>query len=253
MPTPFQHLIYAKAVLEAPTLPEALHASLNGIAGAFLLGNTAADVQTLTGQRRVETHFYEIPPAATPRAWEALLRAYPKLSDPERLPREQAAFVSGYLLHLVWDERWAWDVFGPFYLYSATWSDYHTFSVHHNALRVLMDREAEKALQAAPEILGQLRQASPNGWLPFVPDGALAQWRDWIIAQLEEPATVQTAQVFAERMRIAPEALEAVVQAIAAGTYTPAIPGLQEGVAGFEARAMEEGLTVLKRYWERET
>jgi len=251
MPTPFQHLIYAKAVLEAPALPEVLRASLNGAAGAFLLGNTAGDVQTLTGQRRVETHFYEIPPATTPRAWEALLRAYPALSDPERLPREQAAFVSGYLLHLVWDERWAWDIFCPFYLYSDTWSDIHTFSVHHNALRVLMDREAEKALQAAPEILAWLRQASPKGWLPFVPDEALTQWRDWIIAQLEAPETDQTAQVFAEPMRIAPEALEKGGQAIAAGTYTPVLPGLREGLAAFEARAMEEGMEVLRHYWKQ--
>jgi len=218
--------------------------------GPFLLGCTAADIQVITGQRRHETHFYRIPPTPNLHAWESMKLAYPELADPYILPCKQAAFISGYLMHLVWDEAWAWEVFCPLYLESKIWESHQIRSIHHNALRVLLDREAEKDLHALPELNPLLRKTEPESWLPFAPDAALCQWRDWITNQLDNPQDVQTAKVFAQRMHIPTEQLEDVIKAIAAHTCKPAIPGLKAAIRNFEARATTDSLTVLHEYWQ---
>jgi len=249
MPTPFQHLVYAREILAAPALPEQIRATLQEATGPYFLGSTAVDVQAITGQRRSETHFYRFPPTGNPRAGKAMKLAYPELANPYALSPECAAFVSGYLVHLAWDEDWAWDVFGPFYLESGTWPDRLTRSVHHNALRVVQDREAEVILRASPKIKAALRRTEPDHWLPFVPDEALRRWRDWIVCQLENPARVQTAQVFAERMGVSVEHLETVVRAVRTGTYKPPLPGLEEAIARFEIHAQIDSIHALEQYW----
>jgi hypothetical protein len=70
MPTPFQHLVYAQGILHDPGLPSELKACLEDHLCTFFLGNTAADVQTLTGQPRVETHFYHLADIGTVRRWK---------------------------------------------------------------------------------------------------------------------------------------------------------------------------------------
>ncbi len=121
MPTPFQHLHYAQQSSSLRDFLHKLRDRLEAESGAFLLGNTAGDVQTITGQRRVETHFYSLSDLHRGPAGDRLLTAYPSLADPWSLSPAQAAFVSGYLVHLVWDEIWADDVFIPLYRDSAIW------------------------------------------------------------------------------------------------------------------------------------
>ena len=58
MPTPFQHLVYASTILESTLLPASIREGLRAHRNAFLFGNTAVDVQSITGQARAETHFY---------------------------------------------------------------------------------------------------------------------------------------------------------------------------------------------------
>ncbi len=249
MPTPFQHLVYARDVLEAAGLPEAIRRRIRPSMGAYLLGNTAVDVQSITGQRRFETHFYHVHGEAAMRASEALLAAHPHLADPARLEPAHAAFISGYLVHLVWDEVWLREVFRPFYMESSLWPDRLTRNVHHNALRVLVDRRAEAVLRAWPEVVPFLRSVQPDHWLPFVENTALCHWRDWLVAQLADPTAVQTVQVFAARMGISPEHLEAVIHAVEQDTYTPPVPGLFAALADFETHAHAESIATLKRYW----
>jgi len=249
MPTPFQHLVYARRILTQPHLPLPLQQCLANAPEAYLLGNTAADVQSITGQPRTETHFYRFPPPRTPRALEVMLAQYPALADPYRLAPAHAAFMSGYLAHLVWDEVWAWEVYVPFYLESTLWAERLPRSLHHNALRVLLDRQAEAELQPWPELRHAFPAAQPQSWLPFATDSALCEWRDWVAGQLENPATVQTTQVFAERMGVTVEALESVIAAIVTDEYRPTVPGLLAAVQQFEAHALIDSVQVLRWYW----
>jgi len=216
--------------------------------GAFLLGNTAADVRAITGQHRSETHFYRLSEHDAPSADEALVATHPALANPRVLPTSQAAFVSGYRVHLAYDERWARDLFMPLYWNGPDWPDRLTFTVHHNALRVCLDRRALDWILADSEAVRALRNVKPSGWLPFVPDAVLREWRDWLMAQIDAPDQVATLEVFAERMGVAVSRLAAQVARIEAGTYD-AVPGLEAALARYAVRAQQDALESLVRYW----
>ncbi len=250
MPTPFQHLVYAQALLTDPALPVSARENLSRESHAYYLGNTAADVQAITGQRRCETHFYHLVDLATVRPYVALLTAWPHLADPYRLTPAQAAFISGYLAHLIWDEFWAREVFIPFYMDKERWIDQLDCNIHHNALRVRLDQEAEVALRARRSPARLIQAAAPEHWLPFVTDAALCRWRDWLVAQLLDPAKVETAQVFAERMDIPVEQLQAMIPIVGGADDPAPVSGLHDALMRFEQRSLAESVNVLSRYWE---
>ena len=251
MPTPFQHLVYAKMILEDSRLPDTLRERLQRNAGAFFLGNTAADVQTVTGERRVSTHFFSIPPSGNPRGEVAMLHTYPALSDPATLAPEHAAFIGGYLAHLTWDQRWAWDIYCRYYWNTpdGSWLD---STVEHNALRVLLDRRSETMLQSMPWVLDSLREVQPDSWLPFADGTALQIWQGWIAEQLAHPGSSQTAEVFAARNGVPVAQLELATQRLRAQADSTAAPAPFHAVAPYETHALQESIAVLCRFWRCE-
>ena len=104
MPTPIMHLVLAEEILEEPRLSFGTRRLLREQRGPFLLGHVCPDVQTVSRQGRAETHFYTVPRSSQRPACETLLAAFPQLADVESLPPAQAAFVAGYLAHLLLDE-----------------------------------------------------------------------------------------------------------------------------------------------------
>ena len=249
MPTPYQHLVESIAVLESPDLPGEVRACLEAEQGAFLLGTTAGDVRYLTGQPRVETHFHEIPPESIHTTVENLFRGYPALADPADLSPAQSAFISGYLLHLTWDVNWALYVFCPHYLNSDTWSSWRQAMIHHNALRLVLDRRALADLPALDVAL-TLRAARPDQWVPFIADDVLQKWRDRIAHHLTTPQHVQgAAVVFAKRMGVSLDHLLGVAHAIETDAPASHVPGLAEALDRFRTNARTDSLDLLDSYW----
>ncbi len=140
MPTPIQHLALAEGVLRGGDLLPAMHALLMQQRGPFLLGHTAPDVQTVSGQAREETHFYAIPRTTERPAHETLFAAHPALARAEALPPPQAAFVAGYIAHLLLDELWLDEVFFRYFA-GQEWGTRRERSFLHNVLRTWMDRQ----------------------------------------------------------------------------------------------------------------
>jgi hypothetical protein len=250
MPTPFQHLIYAQGILHDPGLPSELKACLEAHLCAFYLGNTAADVQTLTGQPRAETHFYHLADIGALHPVEVLLTTYPKLAHPHQMEPAHAAFISGYLAHLIWDELWAAQLFIPFYVETPQWPNWRQRNLHHNALRVLLDRQAEAQLRTQPDLSACIQAVAPHHWLPFVADEALARWRDWLVVQLEDPTKVETGAVFAGRMEVSVAEFEDVITRVAQGRYAEPPPGLDAALVAFEQSAHVASLHTLRQYWK---
>ncbi len=201
MPTPFYHLSIAAELLESPALPAGVHAFLRSERCAFLLGKTAPDVQTLSGQERPETHFYRMVDQILP--WERLFTAYPALADSASLPPSQAAFTAGYICHLQADIIWISDLFLPYFLPRISLGQRKRMSTLHNVLRAHLD---EQILPDLPGGIGEcLQHVNPDGWLPFVPDQAMSAWRDFVAQQLLPGASSQTSELFAERLGISTE------------------------------------------------
>lgn len=204
MPTPFYHLDLAESLLNHTDLPDSIRRSLLNQRGAFLLGNTAPDVQVLSRQRRQATHFFSFPfnPDATP-PWENLRALYPILASLADTRESQAVFLAGYLCHLQADWYWVKDVFLPAFGPDLNWASFPQRLYLHNVLRAYLDRHV---LPGLPVNIPQLLQsARPDHWLPFTADRFLFEWRDYLAKQLEPGARIETVEVFAARQGLSPE------------------------------------------------
>lgn len=202
MPTPFYHLSLAEELLAHPALPGDAASLLQAERPAFLLGNTAPDVQVLSGQKRELTHFFQVPPREAIPPTARMLAEYPRLAA-AGLPPAQVAFVAGYLCHLLADFRWVNMLFLPVFGVEAGWATFPHRLYIHNVLRTWLD---EQVLAALPPDSGDcLSAARPLGWLPFVEDHYLGQWRDYVASQLQPGAQSETVAVFARRQDLDPE------------------------------------------------
>jgi hypothetical protein len=214
VPTPFYHLSIAAdlfhIVSQAGEIPTRARGWLAGQRCAFLLGNTAPDVQVVSGQTRQATHFFSLPiEEAAPPPWELLLQAYPWLGDPARLAPDHAAFLAGYLCHLLADWRWIREIYAPVFGPECAWASFPQRLTLHNVLRAYLDRQV---LAGLPDNSGLcLEGVDPQGWLPFVDDAPLRQWRDFISRQLHPGAAAQTVEVFAARGGISPQAFHSLL------------------------------------------
>jgi hypothetical protein len=207
MPTPVMHLVLAEEILRGDALPSAACHLLTQQRGPFLLGHTVPDVQTISGQARDETHFYSLPRTSERPAHEALFAAYPQLAHAGELPAAQAAFIAGYIAHLLLDELWLDCIFLPYF--GGDWGTRGERGFLHNVLRTWLDARDQQRLSGS--VVVALQEAEPQGWLPFVGDEHLWAWRDWLVGQLGPGRSVQTAMVFAERMGVSVAEVEAVL------------------------------------------
>ena len=201
MPTPFYHLSLADEILGKPGISPQVRDLLAAHRGAFLFGSTAPDVQTMCGQDRRETHFFDLPiSSAMSPAWERMLELYPGLAVPGQLEANQAAFVAGYLCHLQADWLWVIQIFAPVFGPFAGWRTFDKRLYLHNVLRSYLDRQILPSLP--PGLASELEQVEPQAWLPPVADNCLVDWRDFLTMQLRPGAKIQTVEVFAARQGI---------------------------------------------------
>lgn len=204
MPTPFYHLRIAERLLDQPGLQAEVRLTLNQHWPAFLLGCTAPDVQTVSGQTRPATHFFDLPiTSSSMPAWDVMLEAYPHLAVVGQLAAQQAVFIAGYMCHLQADWFWVRDIFQPYFSAPVPGRPHRERFYLHNVLRAYLDMLILPDLH--PQIADQLGQSAPARWLPFVEDSYLEQWRDYLTKQLCGGCNVLTVEVFATRQGIPPE------------------------------------------------
>jgi hypothetical protein len=247
MPTPFNHLLIARDFLNAPELDSALRAALEAERPAFLLGNIAPDVQTVSGQTREATHFFPVPLDGAPPAHQVIFRRHPALAAPARLPPAQAAFFTGYLVHLEFDQCWISDIFAPVFGPEQTWDTFGERLYLHNALRAHWDASD---LARLPETTGpQLSAAQPRAWLPFVGDEPLARWRDLVADQLHSGAA-RTIEVFAERMGVDPARFARLLNSPEEMEQRVFAHVSPERLARYRALALARSLDLIRVYWE---
>jgi hypothetical protein len=247
MPTPFNHLLAARDFLEGAALDAPVRRALAAEWPAFLLGNIAPDVQTVSGQTREATHFFPVPIGGAPRAHRLLFQQHPSLAAPARLPSAQAAFLTGYLLHLEFDQCWVTDIFAPVFGPEQTWRTFRERLYLHNALRAHWD--ASDLARLPDGIAPQLSAACPEAWLPFVSDAHLAAWRDQVADQLHLGAA-RTVEIFAERMGVDALQFGQLVNTPEAMERRVFVRVSREQLARYRERALARSLTLAHAYWQ---
>jgi hypothetical protein len=247
MPTPFTHLAAASEILAHPQLESSVSAALMADLPAFLLGSTAPDVQTVSGQPREATHFFAVPLNGASAAVPRMLASYPNLAGRAGLAAGQAAFLAGYLAHLVFDQLWVRDIFEPFFGEALSWGTFRERLYLHNALRAVWD--ADDLARLRPTVAVNLVAAEPSGWLPFVEDHHLRVWRDLIARQLTSGAG-RTVEVFAQRMRADPQAFAALLaspEEMQRRVFSHLPPGALEE---YRALAVAGSVQLIGAYWQ---
>ena len=203
VPTPFYHLDIAESLLVQDDLPAGFRRLLEKHKSAFTFGNVAPDVQVISGQKRAETHFYNLPvehSALTP--WDRIFQLYPELFQPQTLSPVRAVFLAGYFCHLQADWYWAVEIYEPNFGVTATWNTFRQRLYLHNVLRSYMDLQGFACINGYTR--ESLEQVALDQWLPFAADNHLRAWRDLLADQLKPGAEIQTVEVFASRQGIPP-------------------------------------------------
>lgn len=248
MPTPFNHLRIAADLLATPGLAAEVRTLIQHHWPAFLLGNIAPDVQSITGAPREATHFFPVPIGNAPSAASRLFAEHPTLAHPQPLPPAQAAFLAGYLAHLEFDQHWVRAIFEPVFGPEQTWGTFAERLYLHNALRSYWDFGDLAALP--DETATALSAAQPAAWLPFVADDDLARWRDLIADQLHTGTGAEgTLRVFAERMQVEPATLAALVHSPAAMAERVFSRVAWEEVLAYRVQALAASAQLLTAYW----
>jgi hypothetical protein len=244
MPTPFTHLAVAAELLADASLPS----SVLPERPAFLLGNIAPDVQVLSHQPREATHFFPVPLNGALPAEQTLFARYPALQPLGAQPPAQAAFLAGYLAHLVFDQLWIERIFEPVFGPEQTWGEnFHERLYLHNVLRAHWDGLDLVRLQ--PSAAAALSAAQPRGWLPFVDDRYLAEWRDLVAEQLGEAGAPRTVEVFAQRMGTDPQAFAALLASPDELDRRLFSRLSARALDEYRVEALTRSLAVIRRFW----
>jgi hypothetical protein len=247
VPTTFYHLSVAEDLLKRPDLSSGIRDFLKHYRPEFLFGNTAPDVQTISGQPRPATHFFDVPiPPGASSAWDALLTVHPQLVATVLKNQSQAAFLAGYLCHLQADWLWVLDIFVPIFGPWSTWQTLKQRLYLHNVLRAYLDRQILDGLQS--QIDGELEAARPFHWLPFVDDPYLLKWRDLLAQQLHPGAIAQTVEVFAIRQGIDPQAFYQLLESEDRLEQEIFSKLPREDLDRYRQRLMDENVRLLNQY-----
>jgi hypothetical protein len=242
MPTPAVHLYLAQEILQA--VPAGC---LNGATGDYLLGNIAPDAWSLGGLTRREAHILPIPIPPGKHCADELLALYPHLRASRQLPPAAAAFVAGYMAHLLVDELWYYRIFEPFFSREREGdAPIQRRLLYHNVLRLY----CENALQdrVAGELVDALAGSAAQYAFPLFDDAALSAWRDRISAEMRPGASRRSAEVFAARLRAPVEQLLALLCDPAA-LETEVLGRLPAGLlAAVAADGVDQAARLTQRY-----
>jgi hypothetical protein len=111
--------------------------------------------------------------------------------------------LCGYLCHLQADWYWQQDIFAPGFGPTLEWDTFRRRLFLHNVLRTYLDLRIFEELPAGTGAC--LADINPKGWLPFVQDTDLNNWKNILSQQFQPGASPRTVEVFAKRQQIPPE------------------------------------------------
>jgi hypothetical protein len=205
MPTPFMHLQFAEMLRLQVEQSEngRLSQMLEREWPAFYLGSVAADLQTICHVPRVDTHFYDLPPAQSDEAYPTMLAKHPELASGGMLSPDHAVFIAAYCVHLLLDLLWFREILLPYFVEANDWGDFPRRRLVHHILLTYLDKLAFDSLPGSAAAV--LASARPVQWLPFATDEELIDWQELLVSQLQPGATPQTVEIYAGRLRMSPE------------------------------------------------
>ncbi len=157
--------------------------------GAYYLGSTGPDMHVLSRERRISSHYFDLDCLDEQDSVESFFRSHRDLRDAWKLGDSTAAFVSGYLTHLVMDVVWITDIYRPFFGPDSTLGGSARANVLDRVLQYEMDLQRRRDRAAMDEIRDAL-VASPHAVdVDFVVPELISRWHDLAVMTASLPPT----------------------------------------------------------------
>jgi hypothetical protein len=173
------------------------HPLLKTETGSYLLGATAPDVRILTKRPRVETHFFDLNSGSMGDGMAGLFEACPELRSPTS--DAQAAFVAGYLTHLVADETWIVSMYRPHFGGTGGFGSPDAANLYDRAAQLTLDRACEERVRSLLPVINGVDDDFAAGPLDA---GIVGDWRRWVVDFLagERPYAWERLRHMADRI-----------------------------------------------------
>lgn len=204
MPTPFTHLNISIRLMHDNALNPQERALLRAQEADYLLGSVIVDARP-AGSTRETTHFYDYGKTLPDHPWRVMFRQFPTIFPPQ--DDAHHAFLAGYVAHLAADIYWTRQMLRPYFANGEWGKDRYDRFYWLHLLLIYMDERDEAAISDAIPPL--LRRSEPHGWLPFMPDAVIRDWRDFIAQQLENDS--ETLSIFGGRIGTDPDELRTLL------------------------------------------
>lgn len=179
MPPVCLHTVIAKDVADRLRLPV-----LDDERGSLYLGSTAPDIRILTQWERERTHFFDIHRFEEQSSVAAFLQANPALAEPASLDARTAAFVAGYITHLVMDETWINTVYRPFFGERSPLGGSLRANIMDRALQFAMDSERRSDRELMRHVLEAVLRSGAGLDIGFIDGETLQRWHEVIVAMV---------------------------------------------------------------------
>ncbi len=182
MPPLVLHTVSAKKIADRLQL-----GLLDAERGQVYLGSTAPDIRVITGFDRRRTHFFDLDDFDEQSGVEGFFAAYPCLADSRALSGSSAAFIAGYLTHLVVDETWIKTIYRPYFGERSSLGGSLRANVMDRAVQFAMDDERRRDRDLLAEILDAVARSDLNLEIGFLDADTLCRWREIVVDMMGQP------------------------------------------------------------------
>jgi hypothetical protein len=157
--------------------------------GAYYLGATTPDIRVLTRWDRERTHFFDLRDFGDQDGVHRLFAESPSLRDAAVVGNATAAFVAGYVSHLVMDESYIVQIYRPIFGDSAQLGGEVLANVMDRLLQFEMDRRDREDFDKVAEIQRALAETAVEVSVDFIARETLLEWRKVSVDVLGHPPT----------------------------------------------------------------
>jgi hypothetical protein len=167
--------------------------------GAYYLGATTPDIRALTRRDREETHFFKLDDFGQQDGVHRLFEREPALRDSHALDGQTAAFMAGYISHLVMDEDYITEIYRPLFGERSALSGDELADIMDKALQWDIERADCEDGHKMDEIRRALAEAAVAVNIDFIAREDLWKWRDVSLDIISQPMTADRFARFVAR------------------------------------------------------
>ncbi len=157
--------------------------------GAYYLGATTPDIRIITRWERARTHFFDLNEFEEQNGVHRLFEQEPALRDAAALSPATAAFVAGYISHLVMDESYICQIYRPVFGDRSELGGDVRANIMDRMLQFELDRRDREDAEKVAEIRLALTESAVEVSVGFIARDTLLEWRQVSVEVLNHPPT----------------------------------------------------------------